>query len=208
MRQEDRSSGPEAAIETPSRRPGAEPMELLKIHDYLWEIPRHGQMRVPGRIYASAHLLEGLRDDPALQQVANVACLPGIVGYSLAMPDIHWGYGFPIGGVAGIDAEDGVISPGGVGYDINCGVRLIRTNLQYVDVKDKVGHLADVLFATIPAGLGSSGAIPSLSVDELRRALRDGAQWAVANGCPWDVAFCLLAAQEHPATQAWIEAQV
>jgi tRNA-splicing ligase RtcB len=182
MRQEDRSGEPEAGIETPSRRPGAEPMELLKVHDYLWEIPRHGQMRVPGRIYASAHLLEDLRGDPALQQVANVACLPGIVGYSLAMPDIHWGYGFPIGGVAGIDAEEGVISPGGVGYDINCGVRLIRTNLQYVDVKDKVGHLADVLFATIPAGLGSSGAIPSLSVDELRRALRDGAQWAMANG--------------------------
>ena len=156
--------------------------ELRKIHDYLWEISRHGEMRVPGRIYASERLLEDLRDDPALDQVANVACLPGIVGYSLAMPDIHWGYGFPIGGVAAIDAEEGVISPGGVGYDINCGVRLIRTKLQYADVADKVGHLADVLFSTIPAGLGSEGAIPGLSVDELKRALRDGAEWAMANG--------------------------
>jgi len=156
--------------------------ELRKIHDYLWEIPRHGEMRVPGRIYASERLLEDLRDDPALDQVANVACLPGIVGYSLAMPDIHWGYGFPIGGVAAIDAEEGVISPGGVGYDINCGVRLIRTKLQYTDIADKAAHLADALFSTIPAGLGSEGAIPGLSVDELKRALRDGARWAMANG--------------------------
>ena len=86
-------------------------------------------MRVPGRIYANSRMMGEMRDDPSLAQVANVACLPGIVGYSLAMPDIHWGYGFPIGGVAAVDAEAGVISPGGVGYDINCGVRLARTNL-------------------------------------------------------------------------------
>ena len=90
-------------------------MNLVKINDFLWEIPRQEAMLVPGRLYVSASLLEDLRDDPALVQVANVACLPGIVGYSLAMPDVHWGYGFPIGGVAAIDARTGVISPGGVG---------------------------------------------------------------------------------------------
>src|SRR5229473_8462794 len=125
-------------------------MEVLKIHDYLWEIPRSGLMRVPGRIYASAEMMSGLREDPALQQVANVACLPGIVGYSLAMPDIHWGYGFPIGGVAAVDAEHGVISPGGVGYDINCGVRLARTELQADFVERRIERLADALFSKIP----------------------------------------------------------
>ena len=105
-------------------------MKLTRISEALWEIPQTGEMRVPGRIYASEHMIQDLRDDPALEQVANVACLPGIIGYSLAMPDIHWGYGFPIGGVAAVDAEEGVISPGGVGYDINCGVRLVRTHLQ------------------------------------------------------------------------------
>ena len=92
---------------------------LNRIEDYLWEIPRQGTMRVPGRIYANEKLMTSLKEDNSLRQVMNVAHLPGIVGYSLAMPDIHWGYGFPIGGVAAVDAEDGVISPGGVGYDIN-----------------------------------------------------------------------------------------
>ena len=105
-------------------------MQLIKLNDHLWEIPKTGGMRVPGRIYSDRRMIEDLRDDPALTQVQNVAHLPGIVGYSLAMPDIHWGYGFPIGGVAAIDAEEGVVSPGGVGYDINCGVRLIRTKLR------------------------------------------------------------------------------
>ena len=94
-------------------------MELRRIHDYLWEIPPTGGMRVPGRIYATRDLLADPKSDESLQQVCNVAHLPGIVGYSIAMPDIHWGYGFPIGGVAAFDAENGVISPGGVGYDIN-----------------------------------------------------------------------------------------
>src|SRR5216684_7082123 len=109
-------------------------VELQRINDYVWEIPRQGGMRVPGRIYASEKLMAELRDDPALEQVANVAHLPGIVGYALAMPDIHWGYGFPIGGVAATDVEDGVISPGGVGYDINCGVRLIATKLEAASI--------------------------------------------------------------------------
>ena len=97
----------------------ADEIKLHRIEDYLWEIPRQGGMRVPGRIYANEKLMTSLKEDNSLRQVMNVAHLPGIVGYSLAMPDIHWGYGFPIGGVAAVDADDGVISPGGVGYDIN-----------------------------------------------------------------------------------------
>src|SRR5260370_16233122 len=124
-------------------------MEVLKVHDNLWEIPRSGAMRVPGRIYASARMMSGLREDPALQQVANVACLPGIVGYSLAMPDIHWGYGFPIGGVAAIDVDTGVVSPGGVGYDINCGVRLGRTHLGYNAGAAKGERVARPLVAAV-----------------------------------------------------------
>jgi tRNA-splicing ligase RtcB len=157
-------------------------MKLVKIHDYLWEIPKEGAMLVPGRIYISEPMLDEIREDPALTQVANVACLPGIQGYSLAMPDIHWGYGFPIGGVAAIDARTGVISPGGVGYDINCGVRLACTNLSYEEVAPKVDRLADALFNAIPAGVGSQGAIPNLSVEELRQVVREGAQWALARG--------------------------
>jgi tRNA-splicing ligase RtcB len=97
----------------------SDPIKLTRLEEYLWEIPREGGMRVPGRIYASDKLMTGLKEDNSLRQVMNVAHLPGIVGYSLAMPDIHWGYGFPIGGVAAVDDQDGVISPGGVGYDIN-----------------------------------------------------------------------------------------
>jgi tRNA-splicing ligase RtcB (3'-phosphate/5'-hydroxy nucleic acid ligase) len=157
-------------------------LEVRKIHDYLWEIPKQGAMLVPGRIYANARMIDELRNDPALQQVANVACLPGIVGYSLAMPDVHWGYGFPIGGVAATDAVEGVISPGGVGYDINCGVRLVRTNLQYEEIAPKVCPLADALFDAIPAGVGSEGAIPTLSLEELRQIIVEGAGWALRRG--------------------------
>jgi tRNA-splicing ligase RtcB len=157
-------------------------MELVRVSDHLWEIPRHGDMLVPGRVYASAAMIEELREDPALTQVANVACLPGIVGYSLAMPDIHWGYGFPIGGVAAVDAEVGVISPGGVGYDINCGVRLARTSLKFDSIQPRIGRLADTLFNRIPAGVGSEGAIPGLSPDQLRKVVTQGAQWALRNG--------------------------
>jgi tRNA-splicing ligase RtcB (3'-phosphate/5'-hydroxy nucleic acid ligase) len=139
-------------------------------------------MLVPGRIYASARMMDDLRNDPALQQVANVACLPGIVGCSLAMPDVHWGYGFPIGGVAATDAAEGVISPGGVGYDINCGVRLARTNLRYEEIAPKAGVLVEALFNAIPAGVGSEGAIPTLSVEQLRQIVVQGARWALRNG--------------------------
>jgi tRNA-splicing ligase RtcB len=155
---------------------------IQKIHDYLWEIPKHGAMRVPGRIYATQELMEDIQKDEALQQVANVAHLPGIVGYSLAMPDIHWGYGFPIGGVAAVDAEEGVISPGGVGYDINCGVRLVATKLQETEIQHYIPKLADALFVTIPCGVGAEGAIPKLSKTEEKQLTRDGAKWAIERG--------------------------
>jgi tRNA-splicing ligase RtcB len=155
-------------------------MELRRVGEHVWEIPRHGGMRVPGRVYASEKLVRDLRDDPALQQVANVAHLPGIVGYALAMPDIHWGYGFPIGGVAAVDAEDGAISPGGIGFDVNCGVRLLRTALAADDVRPKLDRIADALYQAIPAGVGSDGAIPTLTVAEEKQMLARGAAWAVA----------------------------
>jgi tRNA-splicing ligase RtcB (3'-phosphate/5'-hydroxy nucleic acid ligase) len=157
-------------------------MHLIKRSDWLWEIPTTGAMRVPGRIYATAHMIDEMREDPCLTQVANVACLPGIVGYSLAMPDIHWGYGFPIGGVAAVDAERGVISPGGVGYDINCGVRLARTGLDSDFVEPRIQRLADALFQKIPAGVGSEGAIPGLSGQQMKLVAYDGAEWALRNG--------------------------
>src|SRR2546425_4680134 len=138
-------------------------MELKQIEKNLWEIPKQGGMRVPGRIYASAALMKDLHDDPCLTQVANVAHLPGIVGYSLAMPDIHWGYGFPIGGVAATRVADGVISPGGVGYDINCGVRLVGTGLVFSKVREKIPDLVRSLFQHIPCGIGMGGAIPKLN---------------------------------------------
>ncbi len=159
-----------------------EKIEVHQIEDYLWEIPKSGGMRVPGRIYASTELMNDIRNDPCLEQVANVAHMPGIIGYSLAMPDIHWGYGFPIGGVAAMDAEEGVITPGGIGFDINCGVRLARTNLQYEDIKDKLAPLADGLFNTIPCGVGSQGAIPKLSKTEEKKLVTKGAAWAVERG--------------------------
>lgn len=157
-------------------------VELIRINDHLWEIPRTGAMIVPGRIYASAKMIDELRDDPALTQVANVACLPGIVRYSLAMPDIHWGYGFPIGGVAAMDAREGVVSPGGVGYDINCGVRLARTHLQFKSVEPHIEKLVEALFEKIPAGVGAEGAIPGLSKEQLRQVVTEGAEWALKNG--------------------------
>src|SRR3990170_1897713 len=132
---------------------------LRKIDDYRWELPTSYKtgMRVPGKIYADEYLLKHILEDKSLEQVANVAFLPGIVGYSLAMPDIHWGYGFPVGGVAATDAEDGVISPGGIGFDINCGTRLIRTDLREEDVMPHVEDLANRLFRNIPSGIGSEG---------------------------------------------------
>ncbi len=155
--------------------------KLRKVTDYLWEIPREGKMRVPGRIYATEDMIADIRKDNAPEQVANVATLPGIQKFSLAMPDIHWGYGFPIGGVAAFDVDGGVISPGGVGYDINCGVRLLRTDLQVHDIRDKVRDVVAALFHHVPSGVGSTGVL-KLSNKELEAVLVEGAHWAVRNG--------------------------
>jgi tRNA-splicing ligase RtcB len=156
---------------------------LRKLDEYRWEIPRDYKpgMRVPGLVYADEAMLRQIGQDQALEQVANVATLPGIVRYSLAMPDIHWGYGFPVGGVAAMRADDGVISPGGIGFDINCGVRLLRTDLSEEDVRPKLRELVDTLFRNIPSGVGSTGKV-RVSISEIDRVLRDGARWAVERG--------------------------
>jgi tRNA-splicing ligase RtcB len=160
---------------------------LNKIDEYRWEIPKtyNSGMRVPGLIYASSNLLEKIRQDQALEQVANVAFLPGIVGHSIAMPDIHWGYGFCIGGVAATTIDNGVISPGGVGFDLNCGIRLIRTNLTQKEVKPKIELLVNELFRAIPSGVGSKGKI-KISYNEIKNVLRRGSRWAVERGFGWE----------------------
>jgi tRNA-splicing ligase RtcB len=154
-----------------------------KIHDHLFEIPATGDMQVPGRIYASEEMMADIiGEDESIQQVINVAHLPGIQKYSLGMPDIHWGYGFPIGGVAATDFHEGVISPGGVGYDINCGVRLARTDLAVTEIMPHLQKIIVNLFKDIPTGVGSSGAIRKLSDKEMKRLLRKGMSWAIENG--------------------------
>jgi len=156
--------------------------QLVQINEWIWELPKTGGMRVPGRIFADHELVEALRNDESLTQVANVAHLPGILRYSMAMPDIHYGYGFPIGGVAAFTVDEGVVSPGGVGYDINCGCRLMATDLRAAEVKDKIKALVDQIFRDVPSGVGSSGAIAKLSRKELEKLLVKGAAWAVENG--------------------------
>lgn len=161
--------------------------ELTRVDPWRVDIPTtHLKgMRVPGRVFASDALLEHMKEDNALQQVANVATLPGIVGRSLAMPDIHWGYGFPIGGVAAFDADEGVLSPGGVGFDINCGVRLIRTDLTENDVRPHLKELVDTLFDKIPSGVGEEARI-RLSKPQVKDVFTEGAKWAIANGYGWE----------------------
>lgn len=158
---------------------------LKKIDAERWEIPKTYKpgMRVPGLIFADEKLLAKIRSDRSLEQVANVAHLPGIVGHSLAMPDIHWGYGFPIGGVAATDPEDGgVISPGGVGYDINCGVRLVKTRLTEEELRPRLRELVGALFNRVPCGVGEKGEI-RLSRPDAKKMLVQGARWAVSRGC-------------------------
>lgn len=156
-------------------------MGFRKIDAFRWEIPRTGEMRVPGLIYASEEMLPKLEAERVAQQVSNVATLPGITGYSMAMPDAHWGYGFPIGGVAAMNAETGVISPGGVGYDISCGVRLLKSSLKVSDVSGKIPGLMDALFGSVPSGVGSEGNL-RLNRGDIRKVLEKGAAWAVENG--------------------------
>lgn len=158
-------------------------MELVRVDDYRWLIPRHGEMRVDGLIFADENLMRDIRRDQAVQQVVNVAGLPGIVGRSIGMPDIHWGYGFAIGGVAAFDPrEGGVVSPGGVGYDINCGVRLLRSNVRAADLRRRMPKLMDRLFETIPAGIGKGYDKFVLNSHDIRAILTMGAAWAVEGG--------------------------
>ncbi len=156
---------------------------LEKVDEYRWRIPESYKpgMRVPGLIYADAGMLKHILDEQAPEQVANVAFLPGIVGYSLAMPDIHWGYGFAIGGVAAMRVADGVVSPGGVGFDINCGVRIMRTNLTLEEVSPRIKELIDALFYAVPSGVGSRGRI-KLRSKEINEVLIKGSRWAVESG--------------------------
>lgn len=157
------------------------PYQLRQIDEVRWEIPRTGKMRVPGLIYSDERLLPDVEKDRATDQVYNVAHLPGIVGRSLAMPDVHWGYGFPIGGVAAFDLDEGVVSPGGVGYDINCGVRLVLTALEYESFAPKISSLIDGLFTAVPCGVGSKGGI-RLDKKEFAKVLKSGARWAIGEG--------------------------
>jgi tRNA-splicing ligase RtcB len=156
-------------------------MELRKINDNVWEIPKQGEMRVPAVIYSSARLLDDIRRDMTLTQARNVACLPGIERMSYVMPDAHQGYGFPIGGVAAFDLDAGIISPGGVGYDINCGVRLLKTDFTEQDLAGKSKELLAEIFKDVPAGVGKGG-ITKLSRSVLKEILVKGAEWAVENG--------------------------
>ncbi|MFH1431759.1 MAG: RtcB family protein [archaeon] len=155
--------------------------EIKKISENIWEIPKSGNMLVPAKIYASDKLMEHIRQDKTIDQVRNVACLKGIQKHSLAMPDAHQGYGFSIGGVAAFDMNEGIISPGGVGYDINCGVRAITTNLKEKDIIGKEDQLLNILFTNIPSGLASKGRT-RVSKSELIEIIENGAKWAVNQG--------------------------
>jgi tRNA-splicing ligase RtcB len=157
--------------------------ELKRIEEYLWEIPKdyRSDMRVPARIYADDALLEAALQDRSVEQLINTACLPGVVKYTLAMPDIHQGYGPPIGGVAAMDIKDGIISPGAVGYDINCGVRLLRSNLAAEQIKPLMDELMERMYYAVPSGVGRGGDI-RLSRRDTDNVLERGAGWAVAKG--------------------------
>ncbi|MFH0809352.1 MAG: RtcB family protein [Pseudomonadota bacterium] len=163
----------------------APPPQIRQISETTWELPPDYKagMLVPARILATRELLEAM-DSGVFDQVTNVATLPGIVRYALCMPDGHWGYGFPIGGVAAMDAEEGVISPGGIGFDINCGMRLLVTNLSFGEVEPHLEALVNALFKRVPAGVGSSGFL-KLSRKEFREVLTEGSQWCVQHGLGW-----------------------
>ncbi|MCX6706764.1 MAG: RtcB family protein [Candidatus Woesearchaeota archaeon] len=152
-----------------------------KVSDFVWQLPKTGKMNVPGIIYASDKLMDAIKQDKTLEQASNVACLKGIQKAAYIMPDAHQGYGFPIGGVAAFDIDEGVISPGGVGYDINCSVRLLRTDLSFDDFLKKRKELIDALFINVPAGVGKGGRT-KVSREELMEVLAKGAKWAVSSG--------------------------
>lgn len=160
-------------------------MKINKISDWVWEIPKTEKegMLVPARIFASDTLLESM-DKGVFEQITNVACLPGIQKYALCMPDGHWGYGFPIGGVAAFDTEEGIISPGGIGFDINCGMRLITTDLKVDEVRPRLQSLINELYRAVPAGVGAKGDI-KVSVSQLKDIMKRGAEWCIENGYGW-----------------------
>ncbi|MCB9293991.1 MAG: RtcB family protein [Lewinellaceae bacterium] len=166
--------------------------QLIKLQDYLWELPKETRpdMRVPARVYALEELLDAILNDRSLEQLANVATLPGIVKASMVMPDVHEGYGFPIGGVAATRYPDGAISPGGIGYDINCGVRLLVSDLSYNQVKNRMEELSKEMYRQVPSGMGKGGFV-KLSAKQMEQVLRNGAAWAVeaGHGFPRDLEY-------------------
>ena len=159
--------------------------EVKKVRDNVYEIPGsfNKKMRASGRLYLDDESFDAL-EEGAIEQIVNVACLPGVQRYSIGLPDIHFGYGFPIGGVAAFSMRNGIVSPGGVGFDINCGVRLIKSNLTIDDVEGKLDELTELLFKNIPSGVGSKGKI-RLDENEINDVLDYGAEWAVENGYGW-----------------------
>ena len=185
-------------------------MKTVPVGECVWEIPMSEKpgMLVPARLYASETLLAQM-DEGVFEQVTNVACLPGIVRASLCMPDGHWGYGFPIGGVAAFRADTGVISPGGIGFDINCGMRVLRTGLTEAEVRPRLSELVDALFAAVPSGVGARGFV-HLTAGDLRDVMRKGAAWCVRNGYGWpedlaatEAGGCLPGAEpEHVSARA------
>ncbi|WP_049920811.1 RtcB family protein [Halopiger djelfimassiliensis] len=159
----------------------ADGITLEQVREYVWEVPQEDGMRAPARVLASKSLLEEITDDKTLEQITNTTHLPGITNYAICMPDGHQGYGFPVGGVGALDAEDGCISPGAVGYDINCGVRMMRTNLTYEELQGKEAELVDSLFANVPSGLGGGGIVEA-GIDTVDEILARGVDWALENG--------------------------
>ncbi len=159
---------------------------LRKIDRFIWEIPKTYKpcMKVPARIFADESLIEKMKTDSTLEQAANVACLPGVYRYSIALPDAHQGYGFPVGGVAAVDSNQGTISPGGIGYDINCGVRVLRTDLTEDEVRPRLRELVNTIFELAPAGVGETGKL-HLPISELNKVLDEGVDWAIKNGYGW-----------------------
>jgi len=159
-------------------------INLRKISENIYEIQKEDKMNVPVRVYASEKLLEKMKEDKTLLQARNVAMLPGVRKWALVMPDGHEGYGFPVGGVAAFSLKEGIISPGGIGYDINCGVRVIRSDLTYDEIKQKLRQLVDTIFKNVPAGVGETGKL-KLSIGQFREAVEEGLDWAYREGYAW-----------------------